>query len=186
MSSPSSYARQRHTTYFPSARHPSVYRQTDYQNGKAIQVVESRRRAPVTSMSMSAQEVHALAPLSPKNQTSSSSRSHKISSQQSQHQSTSTPSLPNQYGHVTPRSSPKTKARSQVVIVQGSVSVAVDFRKRDVAIGLATPPPTPRIARLPTPELEDLDERPLCNCCTGAQIVKYCARCGCELDSWRG
>lgn len=67
--------------------------------------------------------------------------------------------------------------------MQGPVSIAVDFGKRDVAIGLATPPATPKMERLPTPELEDLDERPFCDCCTGVQVMKYCAACGYELES---
>ncbi|KAF9738138.1 hypothetical protein PMIN04_006296 [Paraphaeosphaeria minitans] len=167
-------------------RHPSMYRQTDYHYGKSIQVVECRRRAPITSVSTPAQEVHAIAPKSPKKEVLLPPRSQKVSSQQSQRRSTSTYSLPKQYDHVTPRSSPKTKARSQVVLVQGYVSVAVEFGKKDVAIGLVAPPPTSKIGRLRTPELEELDERPFCNCCRGVQIVMYCAACGCEWDSWRG
>ncbi|KAF2447336.1 hypothetical protein P171DRAFT_430234 [Karstenula rhodostoma CBS 690.94] len=183
MSSPSPYAVSRPSTYFPSARHPSMYRQTDYHDGKGVQIIESRRSTPMTSVTMPAPKVHDLAPLSPRKQASSSSRGHKTSSQPSQLRSTSISSQPKQSGHVTPRSSPK--SRGQVVIVQGTVSVAVDFGKRDVAIGLTTPPPTPKIERLATPELEDLEDISFCDCCTGVHFVKYCAACGCELESWK-
>jgi hypothetical protein len=181
MSSPSPYNMSRMTAYFPSARHPEMYRQTDYYDGKGVQVVESRRRAPVTLSNKSAKKVHGLGPPSPRKQAPSSSRSRKDSSQSSQLRSTSTASQPERISHVTPRSPPK--YRGQVVIVQGPLSVAVDFGKEDVEIDLTTPPPTPKIGRLPTPELDDLDESPFCDCCTGLQVIKYCAACGCELHS---
>lgn len=184
MSSPSPYSLPRQTTYFPSAGHPQRYRQVDYHDGKGVQVVESRRRAPVTSKSISAPRVDARSQTHPKKQAPAYSRTYQTSSQAPQRRSTSASSLSAQIGHVTPRSLPR-KSRGQVVIVQGGVSVAVDFGKKDVTVGLATPLPTPKIGRLPTPELEDLDERPFCECCVDVRVVKYCAACGCQMDSWK-
>jgi hypothetical protein len=39
-----------------------------------------------------------------------------------------------------------------------------------------TPPPTPRLERLPSPELSDLDEAPFCECDETA-VKKYCISC---------
>jgi hypothetical protein len=39
-----------------------------------------------------------------------------------------------------------------------------------------TPPPTPRLGRLPTPEFSDLDEAPFCEC-DQAVMMRCCASC---------
>ncbi|KAH7361251.1 hypothetical protein BKA66DRAFT_573599 [Pyrenochaeta sp. MPI-SDFR-AT-0127] len=40
-----------------------------------------------------------------------------------------------------------------------------------------TPPLAPRLRRLTTPDLPDLDESPFCNCGVGAHVIKLCASC---------
>jgi hypothetical protein len=47
---------------------------------------------------------------------------------------------------------------------------------------LPTPPPTPRMGRLETPELSDLEDNPFCDCCQDVRLVKYCASCGSRLN----
>jgi hypothetical protein len=50
-----------------------------------------------------------------------------------------------------------------------------------------TPPPTPRLGRLPSPELPDLDEAPFCEC-DKAALMTYCMTCRKEVDplvEWR-
>lgn len=178
MSSPSPYVAPRSFAHFPSAKHPSMYRQTDYHDGRGFQLIESRRRSPPSSVTKSASKIDALASSSRKDQSISSGRSHKASTQPCHPRSISTDQSPKLGSHVSSRSS---KSSSHVVIVQGLMSVSVDFGKKGVAIDLSTPPPTPKFERLPTPELDDLDERPFCDCCTGMQVVRYCATCGCEL-----
>jgi hypothetical protein len=44
-----------------------------------------------------------------------------------------------------------------------------------------TPPPTPRLGRLPSPELSDLDEAPFCECDKIA-LRSYCNSCKKEFD----
>lgn len=46
-----------------------------------------------------------------------------------------------------------------------------------------TPPPSPRLGRLETPELSDLEDTPFCECGADAHIVKRCTRCGHEIES---
>lgn len=41
-----------------------------------------------------------------------------------------------------------------------------------------SPPPTPRIGRLPTPDIELLDDTPYCDCCAKGGIRKFCTNCG--------
>ncbi|KAH7075594.1 hypothetical protein BKA63DRAFT_301639 [Paraphoma chrysanthemicola] len=40
-----------------------------------------------------------------------------------------------------------------------------------------TPPPTPRLGRLPTPDIPDLEDRLFCECDSRANIVTYCTTC---------
>lgn len=47
----------------------------------------------------------------------------------------------------------------------------------------STPPPTPRVRRLSTPDLPDLAEAPFCGCGFEAPVVKYCTRCGAVISS---
>ncbi|KAF2497829.1 hypothetical protein BU16DRAFT_326352 [Lophium mytilinum] len=47
---------------------------------------------------------------------------------------------------------------------------------------LPSPPPTPKMGRLPTPDIPDLDEKPFCNCCEESSRFKYCTSCGCGIE----
>ncbi|KAH7090543.1 hypothetical protein FB567DRAFT_294539 [Paraphoma chrysanthemicola] len=40
-----------------------------------------------------------------------------------------------------------------------------------------TPPPTPRLGRLPTPDIPDLEDRLFCECDSKANVVTYCTTC---------
>lgn len=66
-------------------------------------------------------------------------------------------------------------------IVAGSltyhpVAVEVDRRVKARPREEPTPPPTPLLRRLPSPELSDLDEAPFCEC-DEAKVVPYCTLC---------
>lgn len=189
MPSPSSYEIPLPTTDFSSIGKHSTYRQMEYHNGNAVRTIESRRPLRISSTE-SVQVAHNLAAKSREGHVKSPSRSQKTS-QLSQAISTSSTQRQlhvhmHQNDHVIPKS-PKSKA--QVVILQGSVSVSVDFKGRGRTphfnIDLSTPPPTPKLGRLATPELDDVDDRPFCDCCSDRQAMNYCAGCGCELYSGR-
>jgi hypothetical protein len=47
---------------------------------------------------------------------------------------------------------------------------------------IPTPPPTPRIKRLPTPELLDVEGRPFCDCSTQKYLVKHRMTCRQDFD----
>jgi hypothetical protein len=50
---------------------------------------------------------------------------------------------------------------------------------------MLTPPSTPKIERLPTPELPELEESAFCECCEAAShVVRYCASCEVEFGDY--
>ena len=169
----------------PSSSNPMAYRRMDYRHGNVVRITESRRRSPMVSSSSLDQTTPPLRSPSKEMPVDVSSQSLKASSHvHGTHSTRSSQRHQHQHGILTPKSSSKPKA--QVVIVQGPISVSVDFHKRDAAprfsVDICTPPPTPRMSRLATPELDDLEERSFCDCCTGRRTAKYCAGCGYELD----
>jgi hypothetical protein len=48
--------------------------------------------------------------------------------------------------------------------------------------GLPSPPPTPKLVRLPTPDLEPMEERPFCNCC-GCHLKQMTCQVDDAVDS---
>lgn len=50
-------------------------------------------------------------------------------------------------------------------------------------VEVSTPPPTPSIRRLSTPELSDTEDRPFCDCSTQKHVVRYCSSCRREADT---
>lgn len=87
--------------------------------------------------------------------------------------------------HVTSSPSRSLKTPLQPVIVQITANVE-DKKKTDIPriepYAMPTPPPTPKIERLSTPELSDLEDSPFCECCASVHVTKYCASCGIELN----
>jgi hypothetical protein len=84
--------------------------------------------------------------------------------------------------HVTSVAHPSPRARA--IIFQSPKPLRPKEKTTDPLFessGLPTPPPTPRIVRLATPELNDVDEVRFCDCCIEAHLVKYCASCGSGL-----
>ena len=166
-------------TISPSFSDPLLYRRMDYRHGNVVRITESRRRSPVVSSPGSNQSIPSLHLMPKETPITPSYKSLKVSSPLHSHSTRSSQQHRHQGGTKPSKSSSKSKA--QVVIVQGPISVSVDFQKRDavphVSVGIYTPPPTPRISRLATPELDDLEERPFCECCT-SRTAKYCAGCG--------
>lgn len=162
---------------------PSLYRQVDYYDGKNIRIAETRRRSHViwpeasTSPTPNARPTHK-APQAISRPTSSTlPTSHPVVVQVSGERDREVEK------HVTSK-----PPRSKVVIVQAPIPVKCDNYvavPQGPIVDVLTPPQTPKISRLPTPELDDLDERPFCHCCIEARVVKFCASCGHELSSRR-
>lgn len=169
-------------------RSPSVYRQTNYFHGKDVQTIECRRRSAVTLVTQdssvqsgtetsSTSRIFRTIEISPPASRRCSSRASECDSDVSSRRHSP---VRKNVRHVTPRLSQRSKA--QVVITQDhfadSHEQAPSHQSLDV--GLVTPPPTPKMDRLATPELCDFDERPFCDCCAEVQVMKFCAGCGCR------
>jgi len=90
--------------------------------------------------------------------------------------------------HVTMISPRPNRSRGKPVIIQQSPDASKDMTKAQLKNtgffqnAIPSPPPTPRLGRLPTPDIPELDESPFCDCCDGSSRFKYCTFCGCEID----
>ncbi|KAF2829770.1 hypothetical protein CC86DRAFT_174687 [Ophiobolus disseminans] len=72
---------------------------------------------------------------------------------------------------------------SAIVVIATSKPVVTSIREKiqaPSAWARSSPPPTPRLGRLETPELSDLDEAPFCNC--GMASNTYCKSCKQEAN----
>ncbi|KAF2708373.1 hypothetical protein K504DRAFT_353155, partial [Pleomassaria siparia CBS 279.74] len=154
----------------------SNYRVAEYHNGNVHQIFESRRHQHVTNFgagptSYRQQEtttVHwfSVAENSPLVIHDLRSGSQKGGDPMSKpHVTVAT--------HVSPRAKP--------IIFQSPTPhrpKPMDISPLFKTLVITTPPPTPKIDRLPTPELDDLDGFPFCNCCVDVYHCKYCVSCG--------
>ncbi|KAF1949196.1 hypothetical protein CC80DRAFT_278443 [Byssothecium circinans] len=165
--------------YQASPKQLSTYRQVDYYDGKSVRTIECRRGPPqqrtvssdtltiVSTTPRMRQTNYALTP--------STTRSSDVRPDASVRPSPRPVHVTSAYR--TRAFRPQTKA----IIIQ--TTTPVDPAKASIISKMgsgyvSTPPPTPKIRRLPTPDLDELDERPFCNCCIDAHAVKYCASCG--------
>lgn len=158
-----------------SSKDSSLYRRVDYRDGQHVRVVESRRRPhrveyvePVAHHRPSSELVGK----SEVSQAASCALSSLVD-----RKSRDRPVLAD---HVTPYSS---LSRTKAFVIQTprphrpSKSSTI-FQQSDEPI---TPPSTPRMERLSTPDLDDLDQRPFCDCCVDQNTFKYCVSCGHNL-----
>ncbi|CAI6268134.1 unnamed protein product [Periconia digitata] len=160
---------------------PSLYRRIDYCDGQNIRVVETRRRQKMVECTTSL----------PTRRNPSSRRSCSSSSSAMPNTSQPVSSSPSMNcrevkekstlgDHVT-----LSQSHTKAVVIQSfhpsKGSKSSTSTPGDVG-GLMTPPSTPRLERLPTPDLDDLEQNPFCDCCVGMRTIKYCASCGHDLD----
>jgi hypothetical protein len=176
-SSPSSMNSKTHIT--PGYHSP--YRRVDYCDGKSVRIVESRRRPRVVlskgvTLSSRVPQSAPNVPKAPQKISYSTCPTPRISNVCP---STSIEG-PRDLMHVTSNSRPE-RLQTKAIVVQTLHTVnaakSYDTSKLD-NLFISTPPPTPKFERLPTPDLDDLDERPFCNCCVDTCVVKYCVACG--------
>lgn len=162
---------------------PRPYRRIDYYDGGNVCVTESRRGTQVASSSSSSSTSsrRSYSPASDVSQATSSIRS--TSPPVSGSRPVSSARAPRSDDHVIHK---LRRSKVKVAIIQASIQSGCKQREMTSQAQnaeLLTPPPTPKIERLPSPELDDLEDRPFCNCCIEAHAVKYCASCGHRLTS---
>jgi hypothetical protein len=80
------------------------------------------------------------------------------------------------------------KSNAKPVLVQANTTKVRKSKTKaypvPISSTLPTPPPTPRMGRLETPDLSDLEDTPFCDCCEDLKPVKSCPSCGIELDRY--
>jgi hypothetical protein len=157
-----------------------TYRQVNYYDGIKVCIAESRRHSHVIqSGTTSSTLVPALEPSGPQTVLGKGYDS----SQATLVRDTSSARGPRPTSHVTSKSR---RAKAETVIVQAPIPVKLNGSRIIPQVDikdLPTPPPTPKIRRLPTPDLEDLEDSPFCHCCIEESFFKYCTSCGNNLRS---
>jgi hypothetical protein len=162
------------------------YRQTVYQDGAGLQIAETRRRSGIVRSGPTQAYVDFI--LYPGDDTPPSPRSRQNEVSQ-HHPAPRTATAKSESGpHVT-SAKRSSRLKPKPMIVQrtaGSNNQPLsDSTKVPYHTSAGpTPPPTPRLARLSTPDFSDLDEAPFCDCGIEAHVVKRCTACSKELDLW--
>ncbi|KAH6870030.1 hypothetical protein BKA58DRAFT_169854 [Alternaria rosae] len=165
------------------------YRQTTYHNGRGVQIEESRRRSWALRKVEPPVQTYTDFVLYPLDNNHTYPRSSLRQVEQSH------PALRGRATglgerHVTHVTSAKhvSKGKSKPVVIHGSAKsnreLPVESKGVSNSSAGPTPPPTPRLGRLPTPELDDLDEAPFCDCGVESHVIKRCTECGLEVDPW--
>jgi hypothetical protein len=149
--------------------------QTVYDDGSGHRIVDSRHRSRMGHVhDVTTQADHVSAP------TEDAVPSWNPSAMAIRNRSASGVSSksPNPEQHVIRRTE---RSKAKVVIIVGTPRPATTKSYDNVTFSQKheefTPPPTPRLRRLLTPDLSDLDEAPFCDCGFEASVVKYCTRC---------
>ncbi|KAF2865321.1 hypothetical protein BDV95DRAFT_256881 [Massariosphaeria phaeospora] len=160
----------------------SQYRKVEYHDGMIIRIAESRRRSHVTLSRTLSTSSRRSQYTDTSIDYSRSTRSDPTGPYDQSHSSFSTTS-PASLSYLTSVPHSSSRRRAKAVIIQASTSEEPKSKEAYPyfdASSMLTPPPTPRIERLSTPELPDLDETLFCDCCASHDL-KSCASCGREL-----
>lgn len=159
----------------------SKYRKVEYNDGEVVRIQETRRRQPskepVPNLNSDSQTRHIENAQHPDAKVPAL-----LKGQGDCYSSKRTPAQSNENRHVT------AKSNAKPVLVQANTTKVRNSRTKANPVlatpMLPTPPPTPRMGRLETPELTDLEDSPFCDCCEDLKQVKYCASCGVKLDRY--
>jgi hypothetical protein len=162
-------------------------RQTVYDDGRSRCIVESRRRSQmVRDIEANHIEHSSMWSIPDSSMMKISNRPYLGRMQSPCSAASSTRSL--REGLASPRDidakplSNKTKAVVIVPVSFGTNELSVTKRNGTSQHWVEpTPPPTPRLRRLPTPELSDLGDAPFCECDEVA-LIRYCNSCRKDLD----
>lgn len=185
-SQPKSSAQQAPRDLFQS-RDLRKYRQTVYHDGAGRHVAESCCRsrvdrnvksAPTTGLDWTLYPVQN-EPMPPKRRPVDTSPRKPSSESDSE--------MSGLAEHVTSAKRRSCAVRPKVVIIdearQRCVSRINKTRILLQAPSDLTPPPTPRLRRLATPDLSDLDESPFCDCGVGSHVITLCTSCTKEFET---
>ncbi|USP81050.1 uncharacterized protein yc1106_08324 [Curvularia clavata] len=159
------------------------YRQTMYHDKAGVQIAECRRRAGVTRKVEPSTQTYVDFILYPESSIDSSSKAHihDYSRRALPDMKLGESSKP----HVT-SAKDSSRSRPKPAIIQRTSEsrrmLPSGEKMSSYFSGEPTPPPTPRMLRLPTPELPDLKEAPFCNCGIRGHVVKRCRTCSKEVD----
>lgn len=185
-SSPSTSSTRQAAAYPEQLQESHVYRQTAYHNGAGFQIEESRRRSGVVRKVESPTRAYVDFVLYPMNDVPLAPQSRTIQGFRRDPAPRSSPAEHSSKSHVT--SAKRASRISKPVViheVSKSVNAKPDTAKSSYRTSSGpTPPPTPRLARLSTPDFPDLDEAGFCDCGIDAHVVRRCTSCNKEATPW--
>ncbi|CAO2651198.1 Nn.00g094950.m01.CDS01 [Neocucurbitaria sp. VM-36] len=162
------------------------YRQTVYHSGAGRHIAEARRRSRGAHKFEPATTANVDWVLYPTYDPPSSLHSRSVVASPHHPSSVTSSGTTSLAKHVTStkRSSDVKPKATVIVDVRQSIGTVSDTLKPSFQKSpILTPPPTPRMERLPTPDLSDLDAVPLCDCGVEAHVVKFCTSCKTVSDS---
>lgn len=174
------------TSMYPvHPRHGEKYRQTVYHDGAGRQIAECRRRTSLVQKVKAPTTTYQDWILYPASGPIEHRQGSSPEISLPRTRSTSTAFHDGLAPHVT-KVKRSSKLRSKPVVV---VTSSKRLEKSQESIKMSfhqeaepTPPPTPRIARLQSPDLADFDDAPFCSCGINAHIVKLCVCCNAKVD----
>ncbi|CAN9433972.1 unnamed protein product [Alternaria sp. RS040] len=164
------------------------YRQTTYHDGSNVQIAESRRRRwadwkvepPVQGYTD-----FVLYPKADEDSYPQSSFEH-VSSQPHPAPRRKVAERSSELHVTSAKRSSKVRSKSVILHAEAKSSEGLPLKTKAAMNSSAgpTPPPTPRLSRLSTPEFDDMDEAPFCGCGVEAHVVKRCTKCRKEVGLW--
>ncbi|KAE8867932.1 hypothetical protein PTNB29_01843 [Pyrenophora teres f. teres] len=162
-------------------------RQTMYRDGAGFQIAESRRHSGMVRKAGSSTQAYVDFVLYPSDDLPVSRKSYSGETFHQHPAPRRRAAEPVSGLHVT-SAKHLSKARPKPVIVQQAIQSSRTLSDKTKASSQTAsdprPPPTPWLARLPTPELSDLDEALFCDCGAAGHVVNCHTSCGKENDLW--
>jgi hypothetical protein len=164
-----------------------VHGQMVYDDGSGRRIVESRRRFRRVSGTRTSAKTARIGYSNPPISNVMPFPSDPWAIEEQKHPTSRAPPKTDLASHVTCAKQLRSPSKSKaVIIVDPSMRTANKACQTKYSLQEhveLTPPPTPRLSRLETPELSDLEDTPFCDCGADAYILKRCTCCGLEISS---
>ena len=163
---------------------PVIYRQSEYRSGQIVRIHESRRgRKP--KVHEDSNTCRRQQQQEPQNSLARANKdnivSNRIAMSYRRQKDVEHTVGDLRSSHVTLANSPRGSSRKMNTgIIHPDTSYQSQPTVQSKDYGILTPPPTPRLRRLPTPELPDLLDTPFCSCCPEPLQRRHCSSCTCE------